>query len=141
MIPEEDTIHIVVPEDSAVAAVGLSADEETMLLKIGMSEAGVESVECIACVMLTVLNRVKDTTFPNDIYEVLHQTNQFTPVLYGTYDTAIPNEKCYEALELVESGWDQSGGALYFEDCENADNWHSRNFTLLFKLGNMRFYR
>ena len=138
-IPEEDTIHIVYPVDDI--SVALSRDEEKMLLKIGMAEAGTESVDCIVNVMRVVLNRVNSDTFPDNIYDVLHEQNQFTPVLYGTYDTAVPNEKCYEALELIESGLDYSQGAMYFESFEDPDNWHSRHLTFLFKIDTMRFYK
>ena len=139
LIPEEDTIHIVYPVDDIATA--LTPEEEEMLLGIGMAEAGVESVECIACVMRVVLNRVEAGGFPNDVYGVLHQQNQFTTVLYGTYGTECPNEKCYEALALVKSGFDNSQGALYFESFADPDNWHSRNFEFLFKLDTTRFYK
>ena len=79
--------------------------------------------------------------YPDDVYGVLHQQNQFTTVLYGTYGTECPNEKCYEALELVKSGFDNSQGALYFESFTDPDNWHSRNFEFLFKLDTTRFYK
>lgn len=133
-IPEEDTIHIVQMVDAL-------SDEDDMLLRLGMSEAGTESVECIAWVMRTALNRVESSQFPNDLDSVIHQTNQFAVVLYGTYYTAVPNEKCYEALRMIHSGWDGTSGALFFEDLEEADNWFSQNLTFLCKVDHMRFYK
>lgn len=117
-----------------------SERETDLLLRISMCEAGGESVECVAHVMRTVLNRVEDDYFPNSIYDVLYQKGQFTPVSSGWINTVQPSEKCYEALEMIKSGWDETQGALYFESCSGS-SWHSRNLEYLFVCGNMRFYK
>lgn len=132
-----DDIEIINEETSTLV---FSDNEESLLLRIGMCEAGGESVECVANVMCTVLNRVEDDYFPDSIYDVLYQRGQFTPVSSGWIDTVQPSEKCYEALEMIKSGWDESQGALYFESCDG-DSWHSRNLEYLYNYGNMRFYK
>ena len=106
-----------------------------------MSEAGTESVDCIKWVMQTALNRVESDEFPDNLYDVIHQENQFSVVPNGTYDTAIPNEKCYEALLAIRSGWDGAYGALYFESLEYEDNWFRQNLTYLCQIDSMRFYK
>lgn len=133
----EDDIEIIEEETSALV---LSERETDLLLRIGMCEAGGESVECVAHVMRTVLNRVEDDYFPDSIYDVLYQRGQFTPVSSGWIDTVQPSEKCYEALEMIKSGWDETQGALYFESCSGS-SWHSRNLEYLFACGSMRFYK
>lgn len=117
------------------------AEESQMLMKIAMAETEGETVEGKALVMLVVLNRVWDSRFPNTIAEVIFQPKQFSPVREGgRYYTTEPNEECHEALELVQNGWDESYGALYFESCENS-SWHSKNLEFLFQVGNHKFYR
>ena len=118
-----------------------SDENREMLLKIAMTEAEGESTEGKALVICVVLNRVKDEAFPNSIHEVIFQTNQFTPVSNGQYDKCEPDADCYKALELITNGWDESGGALYFENCANADNWHKRNLDFLYRYGNHNFYK
>lgn len=119
----------------------LTYEEKDMLLRIAMAEVGGEDcVECLALVMKTVLNRMESPLFPSTIYRVIHAENQFSPVASGYFSTAVPNEKCYEALELVINGWDESQGALYFEACVGS-SWHSRNLELLFQHCSTRFYR
>lgn len=119
----------------------LTYEEKDMLLRIAMAEVGGEDcVECLALVMKTVLNRMESPLFPSTIYRVIHAENQFSPVASGSFSTAVPNEKCYEALELVINGWDESQGALYFEACVGS-SWHSRNLELLFQHCSTRFYR
>ncbi len=118
-----------------------SWEDSEILLKIAMAEAEGEPTEGKALVMLVVLNRVWSEDFPGTIQEVVFQENQFSVTEPGgRYYTTEPNEDCRKALELVESGWDESQGALYFESCD-ADSWHSRNLELLFQYGGHRFYR
>lgn len=127
--------------ESLVMSRDWDAEDGERLLKIAMAEAEGESVEGKALVMLVVLNRVWSEDFPDTIEEVIFQPRQFTPTAEGgRYYTTEPNEECYEALELVESGWDESRGALYFESCKES-SWHSRNLEFLFQLGNHQFYR
>lgn len=116
-------------------------EEKTMILKIAMAEAEGENTEGKALVMLTVLNRVQSPAFPNTIYGVIFQKNQFSPVKSGgRYWTTTPNTNCYAALDLILSGWDESYGALYFTSAKGS-NWHSRNLTPVLECGNHKFYK
>lgn len=116
------------------------SDEESYLLtKIAMAEAGNQDTEGKALVMLVVLNRVWDDEFPNSIEEVIYQPRQFSPVLEGTFDSAEPNEDCWNALDMVMQGWDESKGALYFES-KSSSTWHEDNLKFLFKHQDHYFY-
>lgn len=114
---------------AAFAAIGSSAEAEG------------EGTKGKALVMLVVLNRVWSDEFPDTVEEVIFQKNQFSVTMPGgRYYTTEPDEECMEALHLVNTGWDESYGALYFESCEG-DSWHSRNLEFLFQAGNHKFYR
>lgn len=132
------------PESTYVSMIGSrdwGAEASEILLKIAMAEAEGESVEGKALVMLVVLNRVWSDEFPGTIEDVVFQPRQFSPVREGgRYYTTKPDRECYEALELVAQGWDESYGALYFESCKS-DSWHSENLEFLFQEGNHKFYR
>lgn len=120
--------------------LALTEEEQAMLLKLGMAERGnCGCTECIALVMCSVLNRVEAGRFGGSIYGVIHAQDQYTPVSDGSYFTAEPNENCYDALEMVLYGWDESQGALYYEWCEG-ESWHSKNLNLLFQHCDVRFY-
>lgn len=119
----------------------LTEEEQNMLLKLGMAELGeTHCKECIALVMRTVLNRVEADGFGSTVHSVIHARDQFTPVSDGTYYRAEPNEHCYEAMEMILGGWDESQGALYYEFCEG-ESWHSSNLELLFQHCDTRFYK
>lgn len=111
-----------------------------MLAKLAMAEAEGEDIKGKALVIRTVLNRVNSKVFPDTIEEVIYQKNQFTPIRNGRYDRVEPDEDCYKALEMVEDGWDESKGALYFERNTDKDTWHKKNLTKLFTHGNHTFY-
>lgn len=111
-----------------------------MLAKLAMAEAEGEDIKGKALVIRTVLNRVNSRIFPDTIEGVIMQKNQFTPIRNGRYDRVEPDEDCYEALEMVEDGWDESKGALYFERNTDKDTWHKKNLTKLFTHGNHTFY-
>ena len=118
-----------------------TAEEEELLLKIGMAERGdTYCTDCIALVMCTVLNRV-DTPdkFGSTIEAVLYAEGQFTPVADGSFEKAEPNTPCLHALEWIRSGWDESQGALYYE-WSTEDGWHAQNLNFLFKHCDTKFY-
>ena len=126
---------------SMIHSYDWDGEDERMLAKIAMAEAEGESVEGKALVILVVLNRVWSDQFPDSIKEVIFQKNQFSPVAEGgRYWTTEPDAGCYEALELVMGGWDESQGAFYFEST-GRDGWHSQNLEFLFEFGGHKFYR
>lgn len=117
-------------------------EEAQMLVTLAMAEAEGEDIIGKALVIMTVLNRVDSKSFPNSIEGVIFQKDQFSPVKPGhRYYKVTPSEECWEALALVESGWDESQGALYFERNTTKSTWHSRNLVELFNHGNHTFYK
>lgn len=129
------------PYQSMIHSRDWDGEDSEMLMKIAMAEAEGESVEGKALVMLVVLNRVWSDAFPDTIEEVIFQPRQFTPAVPGgRYYTTEPDDGCREALALVLDGWDESGGALYFES-GGKDGWHSQNLEFLFECGGHKFYR
>lgn len=119
--------------------VELTEEEQAMLLKLGMAERGnAGCTECIALVMRSVLNRVEAGHF-RTIKGAIFAQDQYLPVSDGSYDTAVPNEQCREALNMVIYGWDESQGALFYEWCQG-ESWHSKNLHLLFQHCDVRFY-
>lgn len=119
-----------------------SGYEEYLLTKIAMAEAGGESVQGKALVIMVVLNRVQSDKFPDSIEAVIYQEDQFSPVQDGAFDRMEPDADCWTALNVIkESQYDFSGGALYFENCKESDNWHSKNLNFLYQCGRHKFYQ
>lgn len=125
---------------SIIYSYDWDAEDSELLCKIAMAEAGNQDTEGKALVMLVVLNRVwGDNEFPNTIKDVIYQPRQFSPVLEGKFENAHPDEDCWEALRMVEMGWDESQGALYFESRSDS-TWHQEHLKFLFQHGDHFFY-
>ena len=119
-----------------------SANESYLLARIAMAEAEGCNTKTKTLIIMCVLNRVWSDEFPDTIEEVIFQENQFSPIDNGRWDRVEPNEDCYEAVKIVmEAKYDYSGGATYFENCADEDNWHSRNLEYLYESEGIRFYK
>lgn len=122
--------------DLSKPSLDWGAEDSYLLAKIAMAEAEGEGVEGKAMVIMVVLNRVWAEGFPDSIEDVIfdyseekdiYQFSQVAPG--GRWWTTEPDEECYEALRIIMvEKWDESEGALYFEDTYNGeDTWHSEN--------------
>ncbi|MBE5744942.1 MAG: spore cortex-lytic enzyme [Clostridiales bacterium] len=60
-----------------------------------------------------VLNRVRNSAFPNTISGVVYQKHAFTAVTDGQINLT-PNDTAMRAAKDAISGWDPTGGALYY---------------------------
>ena len=119
-----------------------STEESYLLARIAMAEAEGCNIQTKTLIIMCVLNRVWSDEFPDTIEEVIFQENQFSPIDNGRWDRVEPNEDCYEAVKIVmEAKYDYSGGATYFENCADEDNWHSRNLEFLYESEGIRFYK
>lgn len=133
-------------QETQIESWDLGAEDTEILLKIAMAEAEGEPTEGKALVMLVVLNRTWNGSFPDSIEDVVFQERggkyQFSPAAPGgRYWTTEPDSDCYRALEMVAQGWDESKGALYFDAFDDKENWHSRNLEYLYSVGGHRFYK
>lgn len=140
---DEKPVPVIYEEqegESQEPEASLYDTDKEILMKLAMAEAEGESTEGKALVMLSVLNRVQSAEFPDTVSEVVFQENQYSPVLDGRYYSTVPDDDCLAAFELIEGGWDESMGSMYFENA-GTDSWHSRNLEFLFQEGNHRFYK
>ena len=138
MEQKQTTESMEKPYDSKIHS--MNREDIYLLAKIAMAEAGNQDTEGKALVMLVVLNRVWDDRFPNTVREVIYQKNQFTPVSNGSFDKVEPDEDCWKALEMIQTGnWDKSQGALYFES-KSQSTWHEEHLKFLFKHEDHYFY-
>ena len=76
-------------------------------------EARGESYTGKVAVAAMVLNRVRNSQFPNTISGVIYQRGAFTCVADGQINLGT-NDECTRAAQDALNGWDPSGGALYY---------------------------
>lgn len=94
-------------------ATDYSEEDIYWLARIISSEAKGEPFEGQVAVGAVVLNRVASPRFPNTVRGVTFQRGQFEPVMNRTIYRE-PAESAVRAAHAAASGWDPSGGALYF---------------------------
>lgn len=144
VLPSEGTYTQLEADDPA--RLTITDEESQMLMKLAMAEAENQGTVGKALVMNVVHNRILSDEFPNTIEGVIFEPvtdyyHQFSVIDDGRYDAAVPDEECYEALQMVLSYWDGSNNALYFETSYNTNNWHRKNLTKLFQYGDIIFYK
>lgn len=116
----------------------LTAREKDALIRLVDAEARGESLEGQVAVAAVVLNRVKSRSFPNSVWDVIHQPGQFTPVAQGLPKN--PAQSCVTAVERALQGEDPTGGALFFYNpsaSQALDYWATK--TVVKKIGNHNF--
>ncbi len=101
------------------SGVSYTSQDRVVLAKLIHAEAEGEPYSGKLGVGAVVVNRVKSSIFPNSIRGVIYQVDnlglyQFSPVLDGRLDIAIPNAESYKACDEALAGKDPTGGALYF---------------------------
>lgn len=90
-----------------------NSDTLYWLSRIIYAESGNQILDGKLAVGNVVMNRVKNPKFPNNIYDVLYQKNQFSPASNGTLKRT-PNEESVIAAKLVLDGAEILPDALFF---------------------------
>lgn len=113
------------------------------LSRIISAESRGESLDGQIAVGNVVLNRVRNDSFPNTVYDVVFDTKfgiQFTPIANGTiYDT--PAESSVVAAKICLEGTTLSDSILYFLNISAASNlWVPNNRNFVMAIGVHSFY-
>ena len=119
-------------------SVEIDYAEAQMLLKIAQAEAGNQSIDGMALVMQTVLNRVESEDYPDTIYEVIAQKGQFQSYANGSYAKAVPSKDCHYALAEIEMGMFSDDIVIAFE--VSGTRSLDKYFMYAFTLGGHDFY-
>lgn len=123
--------------------IEMTQSEAQLLLKVARQEGG-DTLNGQLWVMRTIINRTlcEDRDFGSTIGEVLFSEGQFEVVSSGSYANADVNVNSHLALALIESGWDETEGALFWESCCNSPNsWHKKNLTFIKEVEGNLFYK
>ncbi|MDF2804902.1 MAG: cell wall hydrolase SleB, partial [Anaerocolumna sp.] len=129
--------------------VGLSDKEIEILQRIVEAEASGETTKGKMLVANVILNRVKNTYFPDTVEGVVFQRNggtyQFSPIKDGRYYSIKVSSDTKKAVNRVLKGEDESKGALYFSARSRADRssmrWFDNHLTFLFEYGGHEFFK
>ena len=90
-----------------------------LLAQIVDAESGGEDYVGKVAVAEVVLNRVDSDEFPDNVYDVIFQENQFEPVRNGSLQNE-PSEESYKAVYEALDGSNYAMGSLYFYNAKTA---------------------
>ena len=115
-----------------------SSSDLNLLSRLVYAEARGEPYSGQVAVASVVLNRVKNSSFPNTVAGVIYERGAFSVVADGQINLA-PNQTAISAARDALNGWDPTYGAIYYFNPNTATNgwiW-SRPVTVV--IGNHRF--
>lgn len=107
--------RITIPTGKATTTkkVTRKAGDIELLARIIHAEAGSEPYIGKVAVGAVIMNRVQNPKFPSSIAGVVYQPHAFESVSNGLYSKPASKASRKAAQDAI-SGWDPSGGALYF---------------------------
>lgn len=126
---------------SVVAANNASNTSDIQLMARAINgEARGEPYEGQVAVGAVILNRVKDSKFPNTIAGVIYQSGAFTAVADGQINVPIAQgSTVLKAAQDAMNGWDPTGGAIYYFNPATATNKWIWSRPLIKTIGKHRF--
>lgn len=111
-----------------------NAKDLDLIARVVQHESGNQPLAGKIGVANVILNRVRLPQFPNTVYEVLFQKNQFTGATNAT-----PKAEAIIAAKLAMDGANTVGNACWFNGVGKSF-WASRNKSLIVTIGNHSFY-
>ena len=112
-----------------LAALGVSSSAQggsaqlDLLARLISAEARGEPYSGQVAVGAVVLNRVRHPSFPNTVAGVIYQNGAFSCINDGQFNQPVASS-AYRAARDALSGWDPSGGAIYyFNPAKTTSKW------------------
>lgn len=109
-----------------------------LLSRLIYAEARGEPYEGQVAIGGVVLNRVKNSSFPNTIAGVIYQAGAFSVVNDGQINLS-PNQTAINAARDALNGWDPSYGSIYYFNPKTATSAWIWSRPVVITIGNHRF--
>ena len=132
-------ISIITVKNVKASNSGNTSDIQLLARAIN-GEARGEPYEGQVAIGAVILNRVKDSRFPNTIAGVIYQSGAFTAVTDGQINDPISEgSTVVKAARDAMNGWDPTDGAVYYFNPDTATNKWIWSRPLIKTIGKHRF--
>lgn len=132
----------LVGEKQVQASDSSNISDVQLLARAINGEARGEPYEGQVAVGAVILNRVKDSKFPNTIAGVVYQSGAFTAVSDGQINVPIDESSTVvKAARDALNGWDPTDGAIYYFNPDTATNDWIWSRPYIKTIGKHRFCR
>lgn len=109
-----------------------------LLARIISAEGRGESYIGQVAIGAVICNRIEHPSFPDSLSGVIYQNGAFTALVDGNFNEEI-TESAYAAARDALSGWDPSGGAIYYYNPQKTDNQFIRSRPVIKVIGGHYF--
>ena len=120
------------------SSTSANSSDLNLLSRLVYGEARGEPYEGQVAVAAVVLNRVKNSSFPNTVAGVIYQKGAFDVVSDGQINLT-PNSTAKKAAQDAMNGWDPSYGAIYYFNPNTATSSWIWSRPHIITIGNHRF--
>lgn len=109
-----------------------------LLARIISAEGRGESYIGQVAIGAVICNRIEHPSFPDTLSGVIYQNGAFTALVDGQFNEPI-SDSAYSAARDALSGWDPSGGAIYYYNPDKTSNSFIYSRPVIKVIGNHRF--
>ena len=109
-----------------------------LLARIISAEGRGESYIGQVAIGAVICNRIEHPSFPDTLAGVIYQSGAFTALIDGQFNEEV-TDSAYSAARDALSGWDPSGGAIYYYNPDKTDNEFIYSRPVIKVIGNHRF--
>ena len=120
------------------SSVSTNSNDLNLLARVIYGEARGEPYTGQVAIGAVVLNRVRNSSFPNTIAGVVYQSGAFDAVSDGQINLT-PNSTAKKAAQDALNGWDPTYGAIYYINPKTATNKWIWSRPMTVTIGNHRF--
>lgn len=133
-------IDINVGQSEVYAASNSSTSDLQLMARAINGEARGEPYEGQVAVGAVILNRVKNSKFPNTVAGVIYEKGAFTAVADGQINVPIKEgSTVLKAAQDAMNGWDPTNGCIYYFNPNTATNKWIWSRPLVKTIGKHRF--
>ncbi|TCN01131.1 LysM domain-containing protein [Paenibacillus sp. BK033] len=134
-------LKVIIPSFLDNPASSFTQSDLTLLAKISQIEAGRDSYEGQLAIANVILNRVKDSRFPDSIHDVIYSGKQFPPAHNGLLDKSKPNAGALRAAKDALNGRNNVYDAVYFYNPNVTRGAFWSNLEVVARIGGHNFAR
>ena len=123
---------------SSKSSGSVSSSSLNLISRFVYAESRGEPYKGQVAVAAGILNRVKDSRFPNTVSGVVYQSGAFTCVSDGQINLS-PNDTARKAAQDAMNGWDPTYGAIYYFNPNTATSKWIWSRPMTVTIGKHRF--
>ena len=123
---------------SSKSSGSVSLSSLNLISRFVYAESRGEPYKGQVAVAAVILNRVKDSRFPNTVSGVVYQSGAFTCVSDGQINLS-PNDTARKAAQDAMNGWDPTYGAIYYFNPNTATSKWIWSRPMTVTIGKHRF--